>query len=214
MEAISTFIEFFNNGGHFMYPIALVLAFAVAISIERFVFLNKSLRDNKRFWEKIWPMLSAGKISDAEDLISNSKLAVAHILSCGLEQARIDSRRSDVEIATEDGLMALLPAIERRTHYLATFSNAATLLGLLGTVLGLIVAFGALGNADPVEKANLLSAGISEAMSCTAFGLMVAIPSLFAHAYLQSQAGELVDTLESACSRFVTVISRSKSLQH
>jgi biopolymer transport protein ExbB len=210
MEAISTFIEFFNNGGHFMYPIALVLAFAVAISIERFVFLNKSLRDNKRFWEKIWPMLSAGKISEAEDLIGNSKLAVAHILSCGLEQARIDSRRSDVEIATEDGLMALLPAIERRTHYLATFSNAATLLGLLGTVLGLIVAFGALGNADPVEKANLLSAG----MSCTAFGLMVAIPSLFAHAYLQSQAGELVDTLESACSRFVTVISRSKSLQH
>jgi len=214
MEAISTFITFFNNGGHFMYPIALVLAFAIAISIERFVFLTKSLSDNRRFWAKIWPMLSAGEISEAEALIGKSKLAVAHILNCGLEQARIDSRRSDVEIATEDGLMALLPAIERRTHYLATFSNAATLLGLLGTVLGLIGAFGALGTADPVEKANLLSAGISEAMSCTAFGLMVAIPSLFAHAYLQSQAGELVDTLESACSRFVTVISRSKALQH
>ena len=210
MEAFSAFVVFFNNGGHFMYPIALVFAFALAISIERFLFLTKSLSENRRFWEKIWPKLSAGELAEVEGLIRNSKVAVAHILSCGLEQAQIDSRRSDVEIATEDGLMALLPAIERRTHYLATFSNAATLLGLLGTVLGLISAFGALGNADPVEKANLLSAGISEAMSCTAFGLMVAIPSLFAHAYLQSQAGELVDTLESACSRFVTVISRSK----
>ncbi|WP_373080953.1 MotA/TolQ/ExbB proton channel family protein [Zhongshania sp.] len=214
MEILTTIIEFFNNGGHFMYPIALVLALAIAISIERFIFLSKALRDNRRFWARVWPLLNAGKMSEAEDLIANSKFAVAHIMSCGFEQVRIDSRRSDVEIATEDGLMALLPAIERRTHYLATFSNAATLLGLLGTVLGLIGAFGALGNADPVEKANLLSAGISEAMSCTAFGLMVAIPSLFAHAYLQSQAGELVDTLESACSRFVTVISRSKSLQH
>ncbi len=214
MEILTTIIEFFNNGGHFMHPIALVLALAIAISIERFIFLSKALRDNRRFWARVWPLLNAGKMSEAEDLIANSKFAVAHIMSCGFEQVRIDSRRSDVEIATEDGLMALLPAIERRTHYLATFSNAATLLGLLGTVLGLIGAFGALGNADPVEKANLLSAGISEAMSCTAFGLMVAIPSLFAHAYLQSQAGELVDTLESACSRFVTVISRSKSLQH
>ncbi|MFT4918420.1 MAG: biopolymer transport protein ExbB, partial [Zhongshania aliphaticivorans] len=57
MEALSTFVVFFNNGGHFMYPIALVLAFAVAISIERFIFLNKSLRDNRRFWAKVWPML-------------------------------------------------------------------------------------------------------------------------------------------------------------
>lgn len=209
MDVIARFVEFFNNGGHFMYPIALVLAFAVAISIERFIFLGKSLRENRRLWAKVSPLLGADDLSEAKAMLGNSKIAVALILNEGLDQASTARRRSELEIATEDSLVSILPTIERRTHYLATFSNAATLLGLLGTVLGLIGAFGALGSADPVEKANLLSAGISEAMSCTAFGLMVAIPSLFAHAYLQSQAEELVNTLESACVRFVSLVSSS-----
>ncbi|MBW2942299.1 MotA/TolQ/ExbB proton channel family protein [Zhongshania aquimaris] len=207
MEAITKFVEFFNDGGHFMYPIALVLALSVAISIERFVFLGRSLRENRRLWARVSPLLGSDDLGEAQAMVNGSKVAVARILSEGLAQAGTARRRSELEMATEDSLVSILPAIERRTHYLATFSNAATLLGLLGTVLGLIGAFGALGNADPVEKANLLSAGISEAMSCTAFGLMVAIPSLFAHAYLQSQAEELVNTLESACVRFVSVLS-------
>ena len=102
--------------------------------------------------------------------------------------------------------MEVLPAIEKRTHYLATFSNLAVLLGLLGTVIGLISAFAALGNADPTEKADLLSAGISEAMSCTAFGLLVAIPSLMLHSYLQARATALVDGLEGVCARFVSIV--------
>ena len=102
--------------------------------------------------------------------------------------------------------MEVLPAIEKRTHYLATFSNMSTLLGLLGTVVGLIGAFAALGEADPTEKADLLSQGISEAMNCTAFGLMVAIPALILHAYLQSRTTELVDGLEGVAAKFVSVV--------
>lgn len=207
MEAINSFVVFFNNGGHFMYPIAVVLAFALAISIERYIFIGKALRENRRLWEKVSPLLREDSLSEAEALVVDSDVAVARILNEGLQKASNTKRRAELEMATEDSLVSILPTIERRTHYLATFSNAATLLGLLGTVLGLITAFGALGGADPVEKANLLSAGISEAMSCTAFGLMVAIPSLFAHAYLQSQAEELVNTLESACARFVSLVS-------
>ena len=210
MEFIATFSRFFEDGGSFMYPIAVVLVLAVAVTLERLIFLWKALRENRKFWSQVAPLISSGDLDKAEQLTAKSKVAVARVLSRGLEQSRVDNRRSEVEVATEDGLMELLPAIERRTHYLATFSNASTLLGLLGTVLGLIGAFGALGNADPVEKANLLSAGISEAMSCTAFGLMVAIPSLLAHAYLQSRTTELIDTLESACSRFVSAVARKK----
>ncbi|MEX1666872.1 MotA/TolQ/ExbB proton channel family protein [Zhongshania arctica] len=207
MDAISSFVMFFNDGGPFMYPIALVLALSIAISIERFIFLGKSLRENRRLWARVSPLLASSDLAEAKLVVSGSKIAVARILSEGLERVSTARRRSDLEIATEDSLMSILPAIERRTHYLATFSNVATLLGLLGTVLGLIGAFGALGNVDPVEKANLLSAGISEAMSSTAFGLIVAIPSLFAHAYLQTQAEEVVNTLESACARFVSLLS-------
>lgn len=206
MELLTTIIRFFQNGGAFMYPIALVLVLAVAVVIERFIFLRKAGRENSEIWAKVSPLLAQGDLEAAAQMTASSETAIARILASGLAQSRVDNRRSEVEIATEEGLMEVLPAIERRTHYLATFSNMSTLLGLLGTVIGLIGAFAALGNSDPAEKADLLSAGISEAMSCTAFGLMVAIPSLFAHAYLQSRTSELVDSLESVCSRFVSSV--------
>lgn len=206
MENWAPLVRFFQGGGIFMYPIALTLGLAVAVAIERFFFLVRWKRDNRRIWSEVSPLLAQGDLAAAELLTASSDTAVAKILANGLAQTRIDSRRSELEIATEEGLMDVLPAIERRTHYLATFSNVATLLGLLGTVLGLIGAFAALGAADASQKADLLSAGISEAMNCTAFGLMVAIPSLLLHSWLQSRTGELVDSLESVCSRFVSSI--------
>jgi biopolymer transport protein ExbB len=210
MELFNHVIRFFQAGGAFMYPIALVLALALAVGVERVIFLGRTERENRSLWARIAPLLKAGDFNEAERLASESDTAVGKLLTTGFAQARVDNRRSEVEIATEEGLMEVLPAIERRTHYLGTFSNMSTLLGLLGTVLGLIGAFAALGNADPAEKADLLSAGISEAMNCTAFGLMVAIPSLLAHAWLNSRTTELIDTLESVCSRFVSAVCKRR----
>ena len=210
MELFNHVIRFFQAGGAFMYPIALVLALALAVGVERVIFLGRTERENRNLWAKIAPLLKSGEHNEAERLASASDTAVGKLLTTGFAQARVDNRRSEVEIATEEGLMEVLPAIERRTHYLGTFSNMSTLLGLLGTVLGLIGAFAALGNADPAEKADLLSAGISEAMNCTAFGLMVAIPSLLAHAWLNSRTTELIDTLESVCSRFVSAVCKRR----
>jgi len=184
-----------------------VLVMALAIGIERLLFLLKTERDNRQLWAAIAPLLSQGDIDEAEKVVAASDAAVAKVIAAGIAQLRIDGRRSEIETATENGMMDVLPAIERRTHYLATFSNMSTLLGLLGTVLGLIGAFAALGSADPAQKADLLSAGISEAMNCTAFGLMVAIPTLFAHSHMQSRTSELVDSLESVCSRFVASVA-------
>lgn len=212
MDSTSAILTFFQNGGLFMYPIAIVLALAVAITVERFLFLRRTEKENSKLWNEVQPMLSRGDLESAERTVRDSDTAIARILSNGIAQSRADNKRSEVEIATEEGLMEVLPAIEKRTHYLATFSNMSVLLGLLGTVIGLIGAFAALGNADPTEKADLLSAGISEAMSCTAFGLMVAIPSLMIHAYLQSRTTALVDGLEGVCAKFVsTVCGRTRS---
>ncbi len=206
MDSSSAILTFFQNGGLFMYPIAIVLALAVAITLERFLFLRRTEKENSKLWNEVQPLLARGDLESAERMVKDSDTAIARILSNGIAQSRADNKRSEVEIATEEGLMEVLPAIEKRTHYLATFSNMSVLLGLLGTVLGLITAFAALGNADPTEKADLLSAGISEAMSCTAFGLMVAIPSLMIHAYLQSRATALVDGLEGVCAKFVSIV--------
>ena len=107
----------------------------------------------------------------------------------------------------QESMIELVPQIEKRTHYLATLANVATLLGLLGTVSGLIHAFAAVATANPAEKANLLSASISEAMNCTAFGLVTAVPILVVHAFLQSKTIRLNDGLEAAAIRFLNALA-------
>ena len=212
MDFLSAIVTFFQKGGLFMYPIAIVLVAAIVITIERWIFLGRTERENKKLWTAVQPLLSRGEIDGAERLVKDSDTAIGRILSNGIAQSRVENKRSEVEVATEEGLMEVLPAIEKRTHYLATFSNMSVLMGLLGTVIGLIGAFAALGSADPAEKADLLSAGISEAMNCTAFGLMTAIPTLMIHAYLQSRTTALVDGLEGVCAKFVsTVCGRTRS---
>ena len=106
-------------------------------------------------------------------LTGKSKAAIASILTYGLYRVKSARRRDDIEKAMEESLMEVLPRLEKRTHYLATLANIATLLGLLGTIIGLISAFTAVSNANPADKADLLSASISVAMNTTAFGLMV-----------------------------------------
>jgi len=107
----------------------------------------------------------------------------------------------------EESLMDITPRLEKRTHYIATFANLSTLLGLLGTVIGLINAFAAVATVNPAEKANLLSASISVAMNCTAFGLMSAVPLLLIHAVLQTKTTELIDSLEMASVKFLNSVT-------
>lgn len=208
MDFFVTILHFFQKGGFMMYPIAIVLALSIAITIERWLFLSRVEGENSKLWKEASPLLVQGDIATVEQLASGSDTAVGRILTAGVAQAKVDRHRNELETATEEALMEVLPAVERRTHYLATFSNMSTLLGLLGTVIGLIGAFAALGNADPTEKADLLSRGISEAMNCTAFGLMVAIPTLIVHAWLQAKTTELIDSLEAACAKFVSAAAR------
>ena len=107
--------------------------------------------------------------------------------------------------------METLPRLEKRTQYLATLANVSTLLGLLGTIIGLIAAFTAVANADPAEKANLLSQSISVAMNTTAFGLMSAIPLLLLHSVLQTKTNEIVDSFEMAGVKLLNLLSDSSS---
>ncbi len=106
--------------------------------------------------------------------------------------------------------MEIVPRLEKRTHYLATLANVVTLLGLLGTIIGLIKAFTAVAAVNPSEKSELLSASISIAMNNTAFGLMVAIPFLLMHAFLQARTSEIVDSLEAAKVKFLNLIEQRK----
>ena len=109
--------------------------------------------------------------------------------------------------------MEVMPRLESRTHYLATFANIATLLGLLGTIIGLIQAFTAVAEANPAEKADLLSASISVAMNTTAFGLIVAIPLLLVHTVLQSKTTRIIDSLEMVSVKFLNAVDERRHQQ-
>ncbi|HEU4616521.1 MAG TPA: MotA/TolQ/ExbB proton channel family protein [Gammaproteobacteria bacterium] len=206
METLSAVVAFFQKGGPFMYPIVAVLAMGLAIAIERWIYLTVTVAKNKAVWNKVAPYLKSGNIAGAMQVTSKSKAAIAQIMTYGLNRVRSARRREDVEQAMEESLMEVVPRLEKRTHYLATFANISTLLGLLGTITGLISAFAAVSNANPAEKADLLSAAISVAMNTTAFGLIVAIPMLLIHTMLTTKTTEIVDSLEMASVKFLNSI--------
>jgi len=207
MDTIQGLVAFFQTGGIFMYPILVVFAFGMAICIERYKKLFGVGRVNKRVWQRIHPMLDAGEFDQARDLVANDNSAIARLLNMGLARQGSVRRRDDIEIAMEESMMEIIPQLEKRTSYIALFANICTLLGLLGTIMGLIAAFTAVANADPAEKADLLSASISVAMNTTAFGLMAAIPLLVFHAMLSSKTGEIIDSLEMASVKTLNLIS-------
>ena len=195
---IYSMLAFFQKGGMFMYPILLVFVTGMAIAVERWFQLTRVRSVNRKIWNVLYPILAKGEFDKVLALVNKDKSTIARMLGMGLARQGALRRREDIEIAMEESMMEIIPQLEKRTPYVALLSNIATLLGLLGTIMGLIQAFTAVANANPAEKADLLSASISVAMNTTAFGLMSAIPLLLLHAKLTSTTGHIVDSLEMA----------------
>lgn len=206
MDSLNTFFRFMQEGGIFMYPILIVLALGIAIAIERYFFLTSSASACRKTWDQLLPYLNKGNYAKAIEATSKSNTPMGKILNYGLARMGTTRRRTDIETAMDEGLMEITSRLEKRTHYLATFANISTLLGLLGTVSGLIDAFAAVSQADPAQKAELLSASISEAMNCTAFGLGAAIPMMLLYSFLQSKTTEMVDSLEMVAVKFLNLL--------
>jgi biopolymer transport protein ExbB/TolQ len=207
---MTTTIRFFQDGGIFMFPIGIILIVGLAIVIERFIFLANAKKLNRDAFDRILTMLQKRDYQGALNVGKSSESSVARIISAGLVRMAQSSRREDIESAMEEGVMEAVPRLERRTGYLATLANIATLLGLLGTIHGLSSAFTAVANADPSEKAALLSASIAIAMNATAFGLATAIPLLLAHSMIQSRTLEIIDSLEMAGVKCLNILTNAQ----
>ena len=211
MDIFYTVVDFFVAGGAFMVPILIVGAAATAIALERYVTLTRSIAANRNAWNRVEPAITSGDFEKAREVTAKDDTPMARLLATGLARQGAVRRLDDVEKAMRATMFEIIPNLEKRTHYLATFANLATLLGLLGTVSGLIHAFTAVATANPAEKANLLAASISEAMNCTAFGLMVAVPVLFVHSFLQTKTIELISSLETAAGKYMTLVADRQS---
>lgn len=200
-------VEFFQSGGAFMYAILAVFALGTAIALERFFVITATQSKTNRLWKQLTPMLKARDLNRAELALQKQSSPLARVLQYGMAKLRRNAKRDSVESAMEEGIMEVMPELEQRTHYLATLANIATLLGLLGTIIGLIQAFTAVASADPAEKADLLSASISVAMNTTAFGLTAAIPLILIHSFLATKTSRLVDNIEMATVKCLNLIT-------
>lgn len=204
---MDTLIRFFQDGGAFMYPIAVVLVIGLAIAVERWMVLNSAKSSNRQAFNRILPLLQKKDYPGVLNLGKTLNAPIARIIAAGIARMAQSPRRDDIELAMEEGVMEAMPRLEKRTAYLATLANISTLLGLLGTIIGLIQAFTAVASADPAEKAALLSSSIAVAMNTTAFGLIAAIPLLLIHSMLQSKTTEIIDSLEMAGVKCLNIIS-------
>jgi biopolymer transport protein ExbB/TolQ len=208
MNALATAIKFFQDCGLFIYPSLLIMSLGLAIAIERLVFLGRARAQNRALWDQVLPMLQGGRFKEVQSVTERSDAAIGKIVNNGLVRLQSARRREDIDAAMEEGMMEIVPRLEKRTHYIATFANVITLVGLLGTIMGLIKGFTAVAQVNPAEKAEMLSASISIAMNNTAFALMVAIPFLLIHSFLQSRASEIVDSMEAAKITFLNLVQR------
>jgi biopolymer transport protein ExbB len=206
MELYHFIVNFFQEGGFFLYPIGLIFVVGVSISIERLVYLTLETVKNRELWSEVVPHLGAGNFKQVIALTSKSNAAIATVLNYGISRVANSRRRDDVEKAMEESLLEIIPRIEKRTHYLSSLANIAMLTGLLGTVIGLIMAFGAIATANPAEKASLLAASISVTMNNTASGLLVAIVLLLSHMFLEAKTTKVIDSLEIAAVKFLNSV--------
>lgn len=206
MEFYSLAIKFFKDGGFFLYPLAIIFVIGLAIAIERLVYLTKEMALNRHLWNEVTPLIGSGNFKQVVAITSRSKAAIAIVLNYGIARLATARRRDDVEKAMDESLLEIIPKLEKRTHYLSSMANIGLLIGLLGTIIGLIAAFAAIATANPAEKAALLAASISVAMNNTASGLFVAITLLVAHMFLEAKTTKLIDSLEIAAVKFLNAV--------
>lgn len=197
MEILGFLIGSFKAGGIFMYAILIVLAIGTAIIIERLMSLFYRNRGNGQLlWLEVKNLVGKDQLKEALNLCEGTHTYLGHVLASGLRRRTYSTSEKEIQGAFEETLLEIQPQLEKRIHYLYALSNVSTLLGLLGTVTGLIQSFTAVSSADPAQKSVLLASGISLALNNTAFGLLVAIILMLSYSVMQSKSASLEDQID------------------
>lgn len=210
MDFLSFLLEQYKLGGTFMHPIALAFAVALALILERFVRLIFQYNiDGTSFMFEVQKYVLANDIDGAIRLCNGTgKAALPRVIKAGLQRASRDEHQ--IQNAVDAASLEVIPKIEKRLHYLGLIANLATLLGLLGTISGLITAFKAVAVAEASQRQAILSNGISEALNCTAFGLLVAITTMVCFSWLSARAGGLVEEVDEYSVKLIDLLSARK----
>jgi biopolymer transport protein ExbB len=204
---MTTFAIWFKNGGIWMYPIAVISAFSLAIVVERLFYYYIHCRINaKALLTQIVRLIRNNEVEHARQLCSKTRSPLALILESAVYHFQQNEPDQEIQNAVDEVALRELPRIQRRTHYLSLFANISTLLGLLGTIFGLQEAFASLTAADPAQKATLLAKGIAIGMNTTAMGLIVAVPNMIMYSVLGAKANNIIEEIDESSVRLLNFL--------
>ncbi len=207
MNPFAVVSEFFKAGGTYMYFILAVAVVILAFAAERFWVIARAASVNcDKLTHDILQRIHKGDMQAAAELTRRVKGPVATVAHAIL--TRGEASEEKLQSAADGAATIVLPALSRRLPHMAMLANVSTLLGLMGTIFGLITAFSAVDAADPAQRSAFLAAGISEALNCTAFGLLVAIPALLVHSFLVSKVERVVENVDYVSVRLIDALSR------
>lgn len=200
----------FQKDALWMVPIAMALAVSIALTLERFIrlFLHYSV-DGQSFMFEVQKFILANDLDGAIRLCNGAgQAALPRVIKAGLQRASRDEQQ--IQNALDAASLEVIPKLERRLPYLALLANIATLLGLLGTISGLIQSFAAIGQADPSQRQELLSQGIALAMNATALGLITAIFTMIMHSILSNKASQTVEEIDEFGVKLLDLLTARK----
>lgn len=209
INAVQGFAKFMDDGGVFMWIILAMWVLGVIIAAERIKSLFKFDIDGTSLMNEVKKDVLTNEVQNAIQNCSTNKSLLAGVLRNGLKRA--NQTKEQIQDALEASMLESIPHVEKRLGYIALIANVSTLIGLLGTIYGLIQSFAAVASADAASKAELLALGISKAMNTTAFGLISAISMMVVHQILTTKADKIMADMEHYSVKLVDLLSTRKS---
>ena len=200
--------RFMTEGGIFMWIIAVVWCAGIAISVERLKAYFKYDVDGASVMGNIKKSVIGNQVQEAIQTCSESPALLSFVMKNGLKRA--NQSKDQIQDALEASILETVPKIERRLSYLALAANLSTLLGLLGTIQGLIQSFAAVAQAEASQKAQLLAEGIAVAMNTTALGLISAISLMVVHSFLMARGEKMIQEIEENSVKLLDLLSTKK----
>ena len=209
MGILKSISNAFNEGGWGMWPILFTSIIAIAITVERAVYLFKASVDKDKLLALLKSQVMSGNVQGAIKVCSGNPTPMTRIVQAGL--MKFNKSDAEVQAAMDEAALRELPRINARTPYLAMLANFSVMAGLLGTITGMIKAFGAAANAESSSKATKLAEGISEALNCTAFGIGVSLIALLAFSLLNGKTTNITDDINEVTVQVVNLVTAHRS---
>jgi biopolymer transport protein ExbB len=204
MSILGIIATHFQQGRWPMWPILVIFIASWGIIIERILYLRSASIDVKKILPLLKSQIMGGNIQGAVKLCTGNPTPMTRIILAGL--TKYNRPDEEVQAAMDEAALEEMPLLERRTGFLSVLGNVATLVGLLGTIVGLIDSFAGVAGVDASMKQVLLASGISEAMNCTAAGLITAVPALLAYAFLNNWTQILIDDIHACSVKVVNLV--------